>query len=93
MNIEELKHGHLLTPHAKRLRSRCIVLAPGQEIGAHNTGEKEELIIILEGKAEVHMGSEVQEVGAKHSIFIPTFTQHNIINIGNDTLKYVYVTA
>lgn len=68
-------------------------LEPGQEVGAHVTTGKEEILIILEGTATVRCEEEITQVPEGHIVYIPKETDHNVQNNGDCTLKYVYVVT
>jgi mannose-6-phosphate isomerase-like protein (cupin superfamily) len=76
------------------LASGCLILKPKESIGLHNTKNKEEALIILEGQAEVSYSknSKIRIKGISF-VYIPPKTDHNIKNIGKGILKYIYITA
>ena len=75
------------------LRSGLVVLKPKESVGLHSTKNKEEVIIILKGKAKVFCEKKTKIVKENNFIYIPQKTEHNVENIGNILLKYVYVTC
>ena len=76
------------------LKSGCVTLDPGESVGEHSTENKEEAILILEGKAEVLCsGRKVVEAQEKSIIYIPPETRHNIKNVGQYPLKYVFIVV
>jgi len=78
----------------KGFRSGFVALGPGESVGDHNTKNKEEAIIILDGKGMVCCGKRKRiEVAGSTFIYIPPNTAHNISNTGRKILKYVYVTS
>lgn len=78
----------------KGLRAGLVRLKPAQAIGEHNTGNKEEVLIILEGNAVIHYGKAKKAKAGKGAfVFIPAGTCHNVLNAGSRPLRYVYVTA
>ncbi|MDD5566221.1 MAG: cupin domain-containing protein [Candidatus Omnitrophica bacterium] len=80
-------------PATAGMKSGYVTLKPQESIGEHVTDAKEEAIIILEGTAEVYIeGKLFCAVQAKSLVYIPPETGHDIKNIGNGTLRYVYVT-
>ena len=77
-----------------KMKSGVVVLKPGEEVGCHNTNTKEELIIVLEGSAKVEIESKpFEQVEPDSAVYIPPNTQHNIINPGTETLRYIYVVS
>ncbi len=76
------------------LRSGLVVLRPQESVGAHDTKDKEEAIIIIKGKAKVSYGNKSSLVLSGESfMYMPPHTRHDVKNIGKGLLKYVYVTA
>ncbi|HTY45725.1 MAG TPA: cupin domain-containing protein [Patescibacteria group bacterium] len=81
-------------PQTCGMRSGYVRLTPGESVGAHNTDAREEAIVILSGKAEIHTGeSDVFSAEAGSVIYMPPHTPHDIKNIGQETLRYVYVVS
>ena len=94
VDVQTLNEPGWLTPmSSERMRSRFVRLEPGEEIGGHVNKEREEIIIFLGGVAEVQLHDEPVQVSGGQTIFIPNNTPHNIKNIGDSNLEYVYVTA
>lgn len=90
------KYQRLLSgiPQTKGIRAGYVNLKPEEDIGEHSTDSKEEVLIILNGKAEISCGNlSVLLAEADTLIYIPANTKHNVKNIGKALLKYVYITA
>jgi quercetin dioxygenase-like cupin family protein len=85
--------GKLLTlDETKKMKAGLVVLKTNEEVGKHSTENKEEVIVILEGKATVFCeGEEQKNVPAGNLIYIPPRKEHNIINKEAENLKYVYL--
>lgn len=81
-------------PQTAGMHSGFVRLKPGESVGAHTTGDHEEALVILQGrgKAEVD-GREAIPISARHLIYIPPRTRHNVTNTGAGLLEYVYVVA
>lgn len=80
--------------NALSLCSGHVVLKEGENIGEHNTGDSEEILIILEGKGELCINkSERLEFERDTALYIPPNTIHDVKNIGKGLLKYVFVTS
>lgn len=77
------------------LKSGLVRLLPGEAVGEHETGAKEEVIVVLEGSAvRVTYGeSGSLAVSKNHVVYMPAFTRHDVRNDGADTAVYVYVTS
>lgn len=76
---------------SKQIRSGFVVLEKGKEMGEHETGGGEELIVFLGGTAELSSGGETKTVHAPASALIPAHTRHSIKNMSEVPLEYVYV--
>ena len=89
------KAGNLLNlDETKRIKSGLVVLNPTQEVGSHITENREEVIIILEGSATVEIeGEGSQEVKGGHLVYIPHNVRHNVKNVSNIILRYIYLVS
>ncbi|HVO76253.1 MAG TPA: cupin domain-containing protein [Ignavibacteriaceae bacterium] len=93
------KNGSLHSPildgfKSLRMKSALINLRPGENVGSHNSVNKEELLIVLEGIGEVHAeGLGKQEVKKDSVIYIPPNNQHDVKNTGDIPLRYIYITS
>ncbi len=93
-NSMNQRNSILTTENAKKLKSGLIFLKTGEEIGEHNTREKEEIIIVLEGKATVEIDGQVfSEVNSGSVAYIPSQTLHNVRNGSDSELRYIYVVS
>ncbi len=80
-------------PKSKTLKSCRILLGPGEDIGEHVTEDREEILVILKGTATlVYNGKEVELAGGE-SFFVNSGIRHNVKNLKQDPLEYVYVVA
>lgn len=89
-NFERLVGVH---GQVKGMRSGFVVLQKNESVGQHNTGEKEEAIIILKGKARLYYRTKSITVGENSFLYIPKNTVHDMKNVSSVPLKYVYVTV
>ena len=76
---------------SQQIRSGLVVLQRGKEVGKHETGGGEELIILLEGTAEMQSGRETKTVNAPAAVLVPAHTAHNVRNQSKMPLRYVHV--
>jgi len=89
-----LKRGGRITPDdSKYIRGRVEIKLPGEETGAHVTEGKEEVIIVLEGTATVHLGRRIVKLRPGFAFFIGEGVLHNVRNAGRKRLRYVYVRS
>lgn len=77
----------------ERVKSGHVVLMPGEVMPLHVTTGREEVILVLKGKAEITADNSVHLVGTKGLIYIPPETPHMVKNVGKLILEYVYVVA
>lgn len=59
---------------------------PGEQLGTH-TDSAEEVLLILQGEAEVHIGAEKADASAGQLTVVPKMGPHNVRNTGTETLK------
>ncbi len=81
-------------PESVVMRSGLVRLRPGETVGVHSTNDREELIIVLEGKGEFLISG--RDPAALHEgtfFYCPPETEHNVKNTGGNILKYVYVVS
>ncbi len=71
-----------------------MVLKAGEAIGEHSTKDREEVIVIFEGRAEVSSNKSSSFTVEKNSIvYVPPDTIHNVKNIGKESLRYIYIVS
>jgi len=88
--IEEA--GRLVSsPDSRQFHSGFVVLDAGKEVGEHETGNGEELVVLLEGEAEVSYGGESRSVSAPAVVLVPAHTKHNIRNRSTAPTRYLYI--
>jgi quercetin dioxygenase-like cupin family protein len=75
---------------SNQLHSGYVALEPHKEVGEHATEDGEELIVVVEGKAEVTSNGHSETVEAPCVVLIPAHTTHNVKNKSETLLKYVY---
>lgn len=61
-------------------------LQPGERLGRH-THDAEEVLIVVEGTAEAHVGPHRRRLRAGSMILIPEAVSHDIHNVGSRTLS------
>lgn len=81
-------------PETTCLKSGYVVLAPGKAVGKHNTDGYEELIVPLEGEGELRVdGMDPLAMIPGQVLYTPPQTVHDVLNIGTELLKYIYIVA
>jgi len=95
MKVRRLeKQGRIFAPpESEAVWSGYVVLEPGGEVGEHRTGESEEVIVVLEGMAEVTCAGKKETVGSPAAVLIPPNSLHNVRNASRTQLRYVYVVS
>jgi len=79
------------SPDSHQFRCGYVQLEQGKEVGEHRTGGGEELIILMDGTAEVLCDVEAETVHAPAVVLVPPHTPHNIKNRSATPLRYLYV--
>ncbi len=76
------------------MKAGHVILKPGEDIGEHSTGGREEAIIILKGKGEAIVGrKESLYIEKDMALYIPPETAHNIKNTGPGIFEYIFITS
>jgi len=67
-----------------------VTLEPrGGQVPWHNQ-QQEEVYFVLEGSGEMCLGSERQTLAAGQAVYIPPGEFHQLTNIGDTPLKFIY---
>ena len=61
-------------------------IEPGYRLGTH-TDSAEEILLILEGEAEVSLGDEQGRLSAGEMALVPAMEPHSLRNAGNETVR------
>ncbi len=72
-------------------KSTAIVyfeIEPGHRLGTH-TDSAEEILLILEGEAEVSLGNEQGQISAGEMALVPAMVPHGMRNVGEETVRVV----
>ena len=81
-------------PQTAGMRSGVVVLAPGEAVGRHTTGRREEFIVVFEGRGELRVEPDgALSIGAGMAAYVPPAREHDVVNVGDHPLRYVYVVA
>lgn len=81
-------------PQTQGMRAGRVFLLPGKDCGQHSTNSNEEFLVFLTGKGEVITEKNAPlQVDKGKVCYIPPETIHNVKNIGNEPLIYVYCVA
>jgi mannose-6-phosphate isomerase-like protein (cupin superfamily) len=94
--VSEEKYARLLggPPETSGMRSGYVVLKPGESVGFHNSNDHEEVIIPLTGIGELRFdGVDSSPVYPGCILYNPPHTEHDVVNTGDELLKYIYIVA
>ena len=81
-------------PLSVGMKSGLVVVAPGKSVGKHNTDDREEMVIVLEGRGEMVLTDDRRiEIGPAVTAYCPPGTEHDVINTGDGMLRYIYVVS
>jgi len=76
------------------IKAGHVVLKKGENVGLHNTGQREEIVIVLKGRGRASIGKEKKLFIDKTKIlYIPPYTEHDIKNCEAYPLEYIYITS
>jgi mannose-6-phosphate isomerase-like protein (cupin superfamily) len=91
--VISVKESLLKPPISQKLKSGCVILKPGTCVGEHCTDNKEEILLVLNGTAEVEIEGE-KNILSEHMIgYIPEGKRHNVWNISKKDLRYIYIVT
>lgn len=99
MKVEQLPwgpHDWLCRPDicdAEKLLLVRVHIPPGQAHAFHKHPEMEEIIYILEGKAEQWVDREMRLLGPGESAHIPADMVHGTYNAGDTTLRLLAILS
>lgn len=80
-------------PQTAGMRSGRVVLKTGQAMHRHSTKLNEEILVFLQGKARVVLGSEPVMMEAGQILYVPPQTEHEVHNDSPDELRYIFTVA
>ena len=76
---------------AANFSSGYITLDPeGGQTPWHNQ-EQEEVYMVIQGRGEICVGTERQEITAGQAVFLPPTVFHQLTNIGDSPLHMMYI--
>jgi len=87
----------LKPPKTCGMRSGRVFLKQGEQCGQHSTKDHEEILVFLQGSGIAIItddsGDKEYEAGEGKVVYIPPHTLHNIKNIRNSPLAYIFCVA
>ena len=63
-------------------------IEPGHRLGTH-TDSAEEILLVLDGTAEVSLGDEQGQISAGEMAVVPAMVPHGLRNVGDETARFV----
>ena len=81
-------------PETVTMRSGLVVLEPGKSVGIHSTEDCEEALVVFDGQGEMRTtGGPTLELRAGILAYCPPHTEHNVFNVGETPLRYLFIVA
>ncbi len=81
-------------PDSAGMKSGCVVLAPGENVGEHSTENHEEILVPLSGAGELRIpGLPVMAVAPGVLLYNPPHTLHDVVNTGVQPLRYIFIVC
>jgi len=90
------KYQRLFSMDTGTLGIKCghVRLEPGESVGEHTTGEREEIIVALEGRGVATIGEDgFFDIEKDTALYVPPQKKHDIKNTGSAILGYVFITS
>ena len=76
-----------------RSQTAVMTVAPGQDAGPEETHAADQIVYVIEGEAEVRVGSERVTAAPGALVVIPAGTLHHVRSIGTRPLFFLTVYA
>ena len=70
-----------------------VNIARGKGQSFHRQPSMEEVIYVLEGKAEIWLGEEPRTIGPGETVHVPMDAVHATFNVGSRTLRFLSIFA
>ena len=81
-------------PESFSIKSGKVVLQPRECVGEHKTEKREEVIVIIKGRALVIKEGKRMELEEGEACYIKEGTKHNVINLSEEKpLEYYYIVS
>lgn len=91
--FNEARMGKTTLAVGSRLFAGLNAFEPRQKHDAHTHPDQDKLYFVLEGKAEVTIGAQTDQIGAGDLAMAPAGIEHSIINVGAARLVVMVVFA
>jgi mannose-6-phosphate isomerase-like protein (cupin superfamily) len=70
-----------------------MTVPPGQDAGPAETHDADQIVYVIEGEAELHVGEESHVAGPGSLVTIPAGTSHHVRSVGTVPLFFLTVYA
>jgi quercetin dioxygenase-like cupin family protein len=81
-------------PQTVSMESGLVILAPSKSVGKHSTKSYEEAVIVFAGTGEMRItGGQTLKLKPNVVAYCPPLTEHDVVNTGQEPLRYLYVVA
>jgi len=81
-------------PETVTMRAGLVVLPPAKSVGQHSTEAFEDAVIVLAGVGEMRIrGGPTFKLKPSVVAYCPPLTEHDVINTGDEPLRYLYVVS
>ena len=77
----------------ERSQTAVMTVAPGRDAGPEETHEADQILYVIEGQAEVRIGTELATAGPGALVTIPAGTPHHVRSTGAVPLFFLTVYA
>ena len=81
-------------PQTITMEAGSVALAPTDSVGTHNTNRYEEIVLVFSGTGEMRVtGGAALRLTPNCLAYCPPFTEHDVVNTGGDTLRYIWLAS
>ena len=80
-------------PESRRIKAGMVKLLPGEEVGAHVTEGREEIIVVTKGVGRLEIAGSGEKIEEGKAYFVGEGKLHNVRNDSSKRLEYFYITA
>jgi mannose-6-phosphate isomerase-like protein (cupin superfamily) len=77
----------------ERSQTAVMTVAPGQDAGPEETHDADQILYVIEGEAEVRIGTKLATAGPGTLVTIPAGTPHHVRSTGAVPLFFLTVYA
>ena len=80
-------------PATRGMKSGAVRLKPGESVGEHSTGLREEALVVLGGQGKLICAGGEAALSGGMLLYVPPESRHDVMNTGSEDLMYVYVVS